>query len=324
MPVQADRQELSQHVDPVQPAVQAVGEGNVDQPVLACQRHGRLRTVFRQRIQTSPSPATQHQRNHIAHLPALCVKAAGEYHWTTWRDVHSLVLRTAVALRDWGIEPGDRVAQWSENRLEWIVCDLALQWLAAVHVPLHANLPAEQAAIQILHSGATRVLVSGAAQLEKLRSVESQLPRGLACLAFDECDGQLAGRPVLQLASLVPPQLDPRNESELTDRAQSRVASGTLATILYTSGTSGGPKGVMLTHGNLASNAAATWPATGERADDLKLAFLPLSHIFRPNLRSLCLDRLRQPVGVGRDPRDRAGRLPTGPAHLDQRRSLFL
>jgi long-chain acyl-CoA synthetase len=212
--------------------------------------------------------------------PALCVKAAGEYHWTTWRDVHSLVLRTAVALRDWGIEPGDRVAQWSENRLEWIVCDLALQWLAAVHVPLHANLPAEQAAIQILHSGATRVLVSGAAQLEKLRSVESQLPRGLACLAFDECDGQLAGHPVLQLASLVPPQLDPRNESELTDRAQSRVASGTLATILYTSGTSGGPKGVMLTHGNLASNAAATWPATGERADDLKLAFLPLSHIF--------------------------------------------
>jgi long-subunit acyl-CoA synthetase (AMP-forming) len=166
--------------------------------------------------------------------PALCVKSAGEYHWTTWRDFHSLVLRTALALRDWGIERGDRAAQWSENRLEWIVCDLALQWLAAVHVPLHANRSAEQAAIQIQHSGATRVLVSGgratgkAAERREPTAARTRLP-GI----------RRVRRPVRRPTGTATdiagaPQLDPRNEADLTDLAQSRVSSGTLATILYT------------------------------------------------------------------------------------------
>lgn len=212
--------------------------------------------------------------------PALYVKSAGQYSERTWADVGSLVLRAAHALDQWGVSAGDRVVLMSENRLEWIVCDLALQYLSAIHVPLHARLPASQVAEQILHSGATWVIVSGPEQLAKLQATRDRLPADLPCLSFDDCDGLWPQRLICNGSQWLPERLDTTEEDRLNRHAEQHVTPQTLTTILYTSGTSGGPKGVVLSQGNLTSNAEATWPATGEREDDLKMGVLPLSHIF--------------------------------------------
>lgn len=222
----------------------------------------------------------RHRITQTPDRPALYVKSAGRYHERTWADVGSLVLRAACALDQWGISPGDRVVLMSDNRLEWIVCDLALQYLAAIHVPLHAKLPAPQAAEQILHSGARWVIVSGPEQLEKLQAARDRLPSDLPCLSFDHCDCLWRQSPIRSWNEWLPERLDSTDEARLNGHADQQVAPQTSATVLYTSGTSGGPKGVVLSQANLASNAEATWPATGEREDDLKMGYLPLSHIF--------------------------------------------
>ena len=62
----------------------------------------------------------------------------------TWSELQQLVVGAAANLRHAGVQPGDRVVLWSENRWEWIVADLAIQWTGAVGVPLHASLPPSQ------------------------------------------------------------------------------------------------------------------------------------------------------------------------------------
>ena len=164
--------------------------------------------------------------------PALYVKSAGPYAERTWADVGSLVLRAAHALDQWGVSAGDRVVLMSENRLEWIVCDLALQYLSAIHVPLHARLPASQVAEQILHSGATWVIVSGPEQLAKLQATRDRLPPDLPCRSFDDCHCLWQLRPIRSWNQWVPERLEATEEDRLNRHADQHVTPQTLATIL--------------------------------------------------------------------------------------------
>jgi long-chain acyl-CoA synthetase len=166
----------------------------------------------------------------------------------------------------------------SENRYEWIVADLAILTARAVHCPAHSVLTGPQIAYQIVDSGAEVVLLSGPEQAAKLAGQVALLPPATRFIGHDPCP-DIAGRPVPRLVDLAQAATD----DEACRLAQDAVATlrpGDLATILYTSGTTGEPKGVMLSHGNLASNALATVQAFDMRADDLRLTWLPLSHIF--------------------------------------------
>ncbi|HKQ56612.1 MAG TPA: long-chain fatty acid--CoA ligase [Candidatus Eisenbacteria bacterium] len=192
-------------------------------------------------------------------------------------DVASL----GMALRELGIEPGDRVALLSENRYEWAVSDLAILGLGAVTVPIYPTLTAAQVRKLLENCEAEILIVSTAVQLEKARAA----CRGLACVrALVSMDAPTEGQgtpaehgfaAVLERGATLH-RAHP-DAFVITARA---VEASHLATIIYTSGTTGEPKGAMLTHGNIASNVEASLQVLRFESTDTYLSFLPLCHIF--------------------------------------------
>jgi Long-chain acyl-CoA synthetases (AMP-forming) len=210
--------------------------------------------------------------------PALAVKQSGAFRWLTWNDLAADAAQMTAVLVELGIERGDRVGHLSENRHEWVIADFAIQMAGAIHVPMHAPLTGAQIVWQVRHSGAKVLFVSTPEQAAKLRPLGDQLG-SVAIASYDEVAEPLAGKKLPTLASLkASANLAKGIEAACQTRREIRPDS--LATILYTSGTTGEPKGVMLTQHNLASNTLATIDAFGSDEDDLRLNFLPLSHIF--------------------------------------------
>jgi long-chain acyl-CoA synthetase len=190
---------------------------------------------------------------------ALGFVRGGELHWRTWDDVFEEASQIAATIRRAGIASGDRVAHVSENRYEWIITDLALHLAGTVHVPIHVTLSGEQIAAQIADSGSRLLFVSSDELLSKFQTlIDSSIP------VF------IHDRKEEHAPDLSSPQ-PPSTGSQPPDA---------LATILYTSGTTGRPRGVMLSHRNLACNAAAAADAFDASVDRLQLNILPLSHIY--------------------------------------------
>lgn len=214
--------------------------------------------------------------------PALRFRRGGEWQTLRWSEVADDARRMAAVLAALGVSPGDRVAQFSPNRYEWIMADLAIQLARAVHVPIHASLAAPQVFEQIADSGARIALLAGPDQAGSLLAAHhahaDQLPPDVRFVSYEPCPPN-AGIEIDCLRDLLV-HADEPTADRLTREAQDCVIPDDLATILYTSGTTGEPKGVMLSQRNLASNAQGTLAAFGKQADDLRLAWLPMSHIF--------------------------------------------
>jgi len=186
----------------------------------------------------------------VGDQPALGTICSGQLFWRTWAEIDADVRRFAARFRQANIGPGDRVAQWAPNSYGWIVTDLALLSLGAVHVPLHVSL-ADSQVLELLKLADPKLLV---------------IDDGTASLAVE------TGVSLLRHVELSNSQDAPMFEGS--------VKPVQLATLLFTSGTTGQPRGVMLSHENLVSNAIATTGAVGSAANETRLCFLPLSHIY--------------------------------------------
>jgi long-chain acyl-CoA synthetase len=191
--------------------------------------------------------------------PALISKFNGRFEAESWQQVLAGVSSFLRLLCSTGLRRGDLAIHVSVNRREWVLFDLACHLAGIVHVPLHASLSGPQLLEQIQHSGARHVFLGDDEQQRKLTAVDETL-------RIKRYDDLARGKPALVTAG----------QLELGD-----VRPDDVATILYTSGTTGEPKGVMLTQRNISSNAQATVECHGA-ADELetKLNILPLSHIF--------------------------------------------
>ncbi len=209
---------------------------------------------------------------------ALMVKGRnGQYIGITYRELKETVGRLAGALQSLGIAPGDRVAIYSRNRPEWAVADLAVLKLGGIVVPVYQTLPPAAVADIINDSGSRLLFVQDAELFSGLETVSQRCPTLLDVVFFEDpgrrvCKGDrtfsglLAHRPAA-------PDEPPSNHAP-------GVSPGNPATIVYTSGTTGEPKGAVLTHGNIVSNALAAKRRFRFTADDVILSYLPLCHMF--------------------------------------------
>ncbi|GBD07522.1 Long-chain-fatty-acid--CoA ligase FadD15 [bacterium HR21] len=209
---------------------------------------------------------------------AFLVRQHGAYHPITYAELADQVFRCAAALRSLGIGPRSRVGIVSENRLEWIVADLALAGLGAVSVPAFPTLTAEQLEYIFDHSEAVAVFVSNRFQWIKLRSVWHRLGHVQHAILFSEDPVE---EPVLswrELLGSVPEDHTLLRHEYLATAQQVRPED--LLTLIYTSGTTGTPKGVMLTHANVVANIQAALRAVPIDHTDVLLSYLPLSHSY--------------------------------------------
>jgi long-chain acyl-CoA synthetase len=210
----------------------------------------------------------------------LLYRAGGEWLPISSREFGRRVARTTQTLHAWGVQPGDRVAILSENRPEWPIVDMASLLLGAVTVPLYTTLTADQSAFALNDSGCRAIFLSSEQQLHKIASVLPQT-RLEKVVVMDpvELTGKLAplaGR-CLTMSQIIregPEKLS----AELEARARS-IQPDDLATIVYTSGTTGTSKGAMLTHGNIASNISCSLLGFNVVPGEVSLSFLPLCHI---------------------------------------------
>jgi long-chain acyl-CoA synthetase len=210
--------------------------------------------------------------------PALRYKRHGLYHDLTWEQYRADALACAAALVDAGLRPGDRVGLLSENRMEWLVADMGILAATAVNVPPHAPLTARQVHFQLADAGVCWLFVSTREQLDKVRAVRADLPMLRGVAVFDRA---AAGVDAISWAGFLQRgrRLFGKVKGELRER-ETNCGPRNLATIMYTSGTTGNPKGVMLTHGNLVSNVCAVIEVSPVQPDDLVLTWLPFSHIY--------------------------------------------
>ena len=214
---------------------------------------------------------------NLAHLFERALAAPGRAlyrHWTGegWKDVTAaevaaLAARWQAAFRREGYAPGDRVALAVRNGVQWVAIDQAALGMGLVVVPLYVDDNADNVAWCVAHAEARLLVVEGSRMAGALRGLSGQyaLPP-IVVLRPDE------GEPGTTADRWLPPADRPFEARE--------VEPGALATICFTSGTAGRPKGVMLSHRNIRANVEMCAATAMARPDDRFLSILPLSHMF--------------------------------------------
>jgi long-chain acyl-CoA synthetase len=202
--------------------------------------------------------------------PAIREKRRGRWHELTWGGYADRVKRAAAGLKALGVQPGDRVAIHGENRPEWVIADLAIQGVGAVSVGVYPTSPAAEVEYLLGHSESVVLIAEDEEQLDKALAVRERLPALRRIVLIDP-------RNVRDLGDVMTwEQLEDHEPLEAYGRD---LDDSDTAVIVYTSGTTGPPKGAMLTHANL-TWAASTFQRTfGTGPDDEVLSYLPLCHV---------------------------------------------
>ena len=196
----------------------------------------------------------------------------------TWRDGYRENRAIACGLIALGVKPGDRVGVVSETRVEWTAADMGIVCAGGITVGVYPTSTPEQTAYILDHAACEVVFVEDADQLAKLDSVIDQVPTLRQVVMLDQ-GNEKRRRNVMALQALIDDGTKHDEEHPAAYEARWRsVSPEDLAMLVYTSGTTGPPKGVMLTHDNIYRTVECVASELPNRDDDLGVVFLPLAH----------------------------------------------
>ncbi len=206
------------------------------------------------------------------------ISPSGELDGISYRRFLSHTRAVSLGLRRLGLVRGDRVAILSENRVEWSQVDFGAACLGTPLVPIHTTLTAPQVSYILEDSGARVLFVSSLEMALLAREALSSLSGAVPVVVFDRIREPLAGSVGWDdfRAGVLEASGEEGLEAFRDEALQARPQD--TATILYTSGTTGDPKGVVLSHDNLFSNIRAVAMTLPVDEEDSTLSFLPLSH----------------------------------------------
>jgi long-chain acyl-CoA synthetase len=228
-----------------------------------------------------PRTAVEMWKRRVAKMPAgpAFRHFAGES-WKTisYAEADAAAREIAAGLIGAGVVPGDRICLLAQTRVEWGLCDIAILLAGGVTVPIYASNTAEQSEFIIRDCGAKLVIVEDVAQRDKLLPLRDRLftVTGMVQIAEEPGGGEFV-RSLATLREAGRRWLETNREA--LDAHAETVGPESLFTIVYTSGTTGTPKGVVLTHENLTSSVCSAVRAMGVNEGDQQYLFLPLAHI---------------------------------------------
>jgi long-chain acyl-CoA synthetase len=185
----------------------------------------------------------------------------------TWREVGDNVRRMAAHLQSLGLKPGDTVALLSKNTAHWIMSDFAIWMAGCISVPLYPTLAAGTIRQILEHSGAKLLFVG---KLDGWEGMKPGVPAGLPCISLPLAPAD---------AAKAYPAWDDITAKTAPLPGHPVRPADDLSTIMYTSGTTGAPKGVMHSFGNFAQAVQQGLMRIPQREDGRMLSYLPLSHV---------------------------------------------
>lgn len=223
-------------------------------------------------------------------------KKGGHWFDVTWSEARDTVTRVAKSLIALEVAKEDRVCILSRTRLEWSLCDFGIVSCGAVTVGIYHSSLAADCAYIIDHSDAEVIFVEDSEQLGKILEVRDQLPKLRRIVVYD--DSTAAGQDILSWEDFLDLGADVRDED--VARGGEEVGPDDLASIVYTSGTTGVPKGAMITNGNLVFTSASAVECLDLQPHFTSLMFLPLAHVFARLISYACM-RYGTPVAFAED-----------------------
>ncbi len=219
------------------------------------------------------------QVDRYGERPFLWAKRGEAYRPLSWKDTAARVTPLARGLIAQGIQPGDRVVLVSENRPAWLVADMAIMAVGAITVPAYTTNTSADHRHVLRDSGAKGAIVSLRRLAERLISAAAEAPELKFVAAMDPPEAARPGVNMIHLDKVI--EMGRARHENVVDMAWRWTRRDT-ACIIYTSGTGGMPKGVMLSHGAILHNCAGARDALMEigLGDEVFLSFLPLSHSY--------------------------------------------
>ncbi|MDR3247698.1 MAG: long-chain fatty acid--CoA ligase [Treponema sp.] len=237
-----------------------------------------LPLMLRTRARETPDIIVQYARER---------RSPGEYKPKTYRQFYDEIRYAAGGLLELGVRRGDHVGIIADNRQEWMVTDLGILAIGAADVPRGCDATAQEIGYILGSTACAVVFAENQKQVKKILSIKAELPALKTLVTYDPVDGETeAEAAALGVTTLYFPSLGAlgqKHEAIKPGDVEAEMDKGVsedIATIIFTSGTTGEPKGVMLGHGNFLFQLPAFAVVIDMRPGDIWLSVLPVWHVY--------------------------------------------
>jgi long-chain acyl-CoA synthetase len=219
-----------------------------------------------------------YQANYAWKQDAFADKVNGEWKKVAATTFIETVNQVSYGLKAMGFKPGDKIATLSNNRSEWNFLDLGMMQAGGIHVPIYPTISETDLQFILKDAEVKYIIVSNADLYQKALRASKDLPQVQDIFSFEDNTGAKSWREITAMGSRNP---DPEGIKAIC----ATIKADDLATLLYTSGTTGVPKGVMLSHNNIISQIISCQNLAPVTPQSRALSFLPLNHVYE---RVLC------------------------------------